>query len=64
MNICPDCKTEFHCGSNDKEPCWCCSLPNIVPLDSKECLCPACLEKKIKELQSHKADMKNDAYDK
>jgi hypothetical protein len=51
MNTCPNCKTEFHCGSKDKEPCWCCSLPNIVPLGSQNCLCPACLEKEIKKLQ-------------
>lgn len=50
MNTCPDCNTEFHCGLNDQEPCWCCSLPNIVPLDSKECLCPKCLENKIAKL--------------
>lgn len=50
MNTCPNCKKEFHCGSNDKEPCWCCSLPNIVPFDSKECLCPKCLQNKITEL--------------
>ncbi len=51
---CSNCKTEFHCGSNDKEPCWCCSLPNIVPLEGDSCLCKDCLQKKINELQLSK----------
>lgn len=54
MNLCPNCNKEFHCGSNDKEPCWCSSLPNIVPLDAESCLCPDCLQKKIDELKNKK----------
>lgn len=54
MKICPACNTEFECITNGDEPCWCEKLPNIVPLDSSSCLCPACLEIKIKELQSKK----------
>lgn len=51
MNKCPNCQTEFHCGSKDNEPCWCCDLPNIVPVNSGECLCPDCLDQEIKKLQ-------------
>ena len=54
MSKCPECNTEFECGANNTEPCWCTKLPNIVPLDSSACLCPACLELKIKEIQSKK----------
>ncbi len=54
MNKCPDCNIEFECGANKTEPCWCCSLPNIVPLDSQNCLCPECLKKKIIKLQLNK----------
>jgi hypothetical protein len=51
MNVCPNCKKEFHCGSHDKEPCWCCSLPNIVPLEGDSCLCKECLQIKIELIQ-------------
>lgn len=51
---CNNCNTEFVCNANSSEPCWCSALPNIVPLDSLSCLCPACLQKKIKELQTTK----------
>jgi len=57
MSKCPDCGKEFHCGAKDSTPCWCCNLPNIVPLDSDKCLCKDCLEKKIKTLQ--KIDIQN-----
>ena len=52
MSKCPICNTEFECGANNPEPCWCTKLPNIVPLNTDSCLCQACLKLKIKELES------------
>jgi ribosomal protein S18 acetylase RimI-like enzyme len=46
--ICKECGTLFHCGSKDNAPCWCNSLPNIIPVEGTTCLCPNCLNKKIK----------------
>jgi GNAT superfamily N-acetyltransferase len=51
---CAGCGTEFHCGNKDNEPCWCSSLPNIVPVTSATCLCPVCLKNKINELTAQK----------
>lgn len=51
---CKNCNAEFECGNDNNVPCWCCNLPNIVPLDSQNCLCPDCLKKKIAELQLKK----------
>lgn len=46
--ICPECKSSFQCCS-DKPGCWCEQLPNVIVLnEDAECLCPLCLEKKIK----------------
>lgn len=48
-SICPQCGREFECGVKaGSETCWCFSFPRIVsPNESKECLCPDCLEQKI-----------------
>lgn len=51
-STCTRCSATFHCGAKDNEPCWCCALPNIVPVNAASCLCPACLEAEIKSLQS------------
>jgi hypothetical protein len=46
---CARCGAAFHCGANDREPCWCAAL-HVEPLtlaqlaaDLRGCLCPACL---------------------
>ena len=48
-SICPQCGKEFECGAKaGLETCWCFSLPRIVSSgEGADCLCPACLEKKI-----------------
>lgn len=63
MNCCPNCKKEFVCGAQDSTPCWCTNLPNIVPMDSKECLCQSCLEQKIKALQKINIENTNTVFE-
>jgi len=48
---CSICGVSFTCGAiSENEKCWCNALPNIMPLDfSKDCRCPECLDKIIKE---------------
>lgn len=47
---CPRCNSTFSCGANTGK-CWCCELPNIMPLDdtATSCYCPKCLTELIKE---------------
>lgn len=47
---CPSCGAEFSCGATDSEPCWCNALPPLKTVTpDHDCLCPACLKKKIQE---------------
>lgn len=52
---CPQCGTEFDCGVKaGQNTCWCYAYqPVISPVEGDECLCPACLEKKISERSKH-----------
>jgi len=50
---CKKCNSDFECFANDKnQKCWCFLKPNIIsPEPDKEdndCLCPKCLEDKVK----------------
>lgn len=50
---CKKCNTVFICGANaGDKTCWCCDLPNVMPLsdDTKsadDCYCKNCLEEMI-----------------
>ncbi|MEN7547091.1 DUF5522 domain-containing protein [Rapidithrix thailandica] len=47
---CPDCGTDFTCGCDSAQACWCDSLPAIMPLSTdKGCTCPECLKSEIKK---------------
>ncbi|MCB2201064.1 cysteine-rich CWC family protein [bacterium] len=51
---CPQCGAAFTCDlAAGKKDCWCTAFPPLMPLDenAKECLCPECLKKAIKEKQ-------------
>ena len=43
--ICKECGTQFNCGSNKDQGCWCVNLPNMRgQFDlAGACLCPDCL---------------------
>jgi len=54
MSTCSQCGAEFGCAMVDgtaDAPCWCTTLPPVVPLPSPGavagCWCPACLEQHI-----------------
>ena len=51
---CARCGAPFHCGAGGQEPCWCASLPQVlpVPYDGAGCYCPQCLEQVIAERQA------------
>lgn len=59
VKTCSNCGTAFPCGAMDaNNNCWCNTLPNIVPLPEQgDCLCPACLKAKIKEMEGGKDDL-------
>lgn len=45
---CLRCAAEFPCGpASEKEPCWCASLPAVMPMSEAGCLCPKCLKEEI-----------------
>ena len=47
---CLQCGTNFSCGSNGKDKCWCAAYPKIMQPDaSKQCMCPSCLAREIGE---------------
>ena len=47
--ICKICNTKFECDvENGKDKCWCFEYPNILPIDSKKCICKKCLENTLK----------------
>ena len=50
---CSDCGKPFTCSegeSQENKKCWCNDFPPIMPLDfKKDCRCPACLNKIVKE---------------
>ncbi len=53
QKTCTQCHTVFECGADSPEQhCWCMELPKITPTDNSDCLCPACLAKKIKQLHT------------
>ena len=43
MSTCESCGAQFHCGSQDQEPCWCREFPAVEPVAGMSCLCPDCL---------------------
>jgi diphthine-ammonia ligase len=45
QKACPKCGRPFSCwAQSDDVPCWCASLPPVVPAaDGTDCRCPACL---------------------
>lgn len=50
---CKNCNSEFDCFANDeKQKCWCFLKPNIISPDPEDvdndCLCPKCLDDKVK----------------
>jgi hypothetical protein len=51
MSVCSRCGAEFGCAMADGSagPCWCTTLPAVVPLPDSEgaCWCPACLKQHI-----------------
>ncbi len=51
MSICSRCGAVFGCAMADgsSEPCWCTTLPPVVPVPGVEagCWCPACLRAHI-----------------
>lgn len=53
---CPQCQTEFDCGSSETKSCWCNDLPKIMPLEENmHCLCPECLKIVIdNKIEEHK----------
>jgi len=61
MKTCPFCNRKFRCGySEGQDTCWCAGYPNIMPLEEENraegCLCPDCLEYRIRERMANKAD--------
>lgn len=55
-SICELCHGSFECGKDSKNGCWCDKIPNVmpVPTDTGSCLCPDCLQKKVKEILQKK----------
>lgn len=51
MSTCARCGAAFGCAMADggDHPCWCTSLPPVVPLPGEDarCWCPACLRAHI-----------------
>ena len=43
VSTCERCGAEFHCGSQDQQPCWCSKFPGVEPVAGMSCLCPECL---------------------
>ena len=58
VKTCPECGSQFTCGSDSPEPCWCASLPRIVEMATgRDCLCPACLTREIENrVQLHQLE--------
>ncbi|HLP22191.1 MAG TPA: cysteine-rich CWC family protein [Chitinophagales bacterium] len=55
---CTNCSATFECGANAPAmQCWCNQLPKIKPTDNSDCLCPACLTKKIEHLKAIGSDL-------
>lgn len=51
---CSECGAAFRCGAAAGEKtCWCFALPQVLPVpqagEKQGCLCPQCLENRIKE---------------
>ncbi len=45
---CSECNAQFSCGSFvEGSSCWCLSLPNIIKVGLKNCLCKPCLISRI-----------------
>lgn len=50
--LCPACAAQFTCQNQGSEPCWCASLPAIMPVPPQNaggCYCPRCLRAIIDE---------------
>lgn len=51
MSVCSRCGAAFGCAMADggTEPCWCTTLPPVVPVPGVDasCWCPACLRAHI-----------------
>ena len=61
MKTCPVCNRKFRCGySEGQDACWCANYPNIMPLKEENraegCLCPECLDHRIKERMEANSD--------
>ncbi|HEU5434796.1 MAG TPA: cysteine-rich CWC family protein [Telluria sp.] len=62
MSACSRCGAPFTCamadGADPATPCWCVSLPAVVPVPALDngvgaaCWCPACLRDHIAELET------------
>src|SRR5580700_6924487 len=51
---CSSCCKVFLCGPANAEPCWCNSLPPLREItEDRDCLCPNCLAKKIRDEHGH-----------
>lgn len=49
---CIVCGTTFHCGMQDREPCWCSTdFPAVMPVPTGGvgCLCPRCLADQVRQ---------------
>ena len=50
VKICSSCKAKFQCEENTS--CWCYELPHVSidkkKYDEEDCICPKCLEVKIR----------------
>lgn len=49
---CPRCNANFGCGSGGTMGCWCCDLPQVMPMDAladieSKCLCISCLKASV-----------------
>lgn len=48
--LCSNCNNSFVCEMDISGGCWCGDLPPLLsPQTAEDCLCPACLQKTIKE---------------
>jgi len=51
QKYCSECGVAFTCGEGEEnKKCWCNDFPPLMPVDfKKDCRCPECLKKIIKE---------------
>lgn len=57
QRICPRCGSPFVCGvAAGTGECWCFELPHVLTVPETDgaaaCLCPNCLNQRIREIQS------------